>query len=514
MRCLCILAFALVGLSLTAGESLAKERRFAMVVGYNDSDDANLKKLRYADDDALRNARLLDHVTDKLILLTQLDKESQRLFGPQSMGSPTRANIIAGLKKLRAAMDDARAAGDQPILYFAYSGHGNYDAEGRGYIHLADGRFTTRDLYFHLFEPAKTDPIILMVDACNAALLVNSRGVVTRRRVTSEKKLNLENYPNVGVVLASSTVGETHEWGRYLAGVFSHEVRSGLLGPADLNGDEKVTFIELAAFIAAANDRVANPTVRVKAYIRPPLSHPNLALIDIGQGTFPAKLRIQRSFKGKAHVVDSDLIRYADFHKGPSQEFTLALTNKDSFVLVQGEDEFVIPKGTQGTVEVGNLQRRKRTVLSARGAGSDYFERTLFHRKYDAGYASTYLSQDYLMGLKVQRFNLDPWYENENGWLALAAGIGSIGAAAVFHAAAFNAAEEGEQATWADQRHLANQRADRNQTTANILYGLGGAAALTSALLFALDRNVTAETYEPPLRLNIGPTGISLQTKL
>ena len=165
-------------------------------------------------------------------------------------------------------------------------------------------------------------------------------------------------------------------------------------------------------------------------------------------------------------------------------------------------------------MELSQLERRKRTVLSARGAGSDYFERTLFHRKYDAGYAKTYLNEDYLMGLKVQRFNLEPWYENENGWLALAAGIGSMGAAAVFHNAAFNAAEEGEQSTWADQRHLANQRAERNQTTANILYGLGGAAALTSVLLFALNRKVSTETYEPPLRLNVTPTGITLQTKL
>ena len=72
-----------------------------------------------------------------------------------------------------------------------------------------------------------------------------------------------------------------------------------------------------------------------------------------------------------------------------------------------------------------------------------------------------------------------------------------MGAAAVFHNAAFNAAEEGEQATWADHRHLANQRAERNQTTANILYGVGGAAAVTSILLFMLDRDVTAAPDAP-----------------
>ena len=73
-------------------------------------------------------------------------------------------------------MNKAREAGDRPILYFVYTGHGNYDAEGRGYVHLADGRFTTRDLYHHVIAPSRGDPVILLVDACNAALLVHSRG--------------------------------------------------------------------------------------------------------------------------------------------------------------------------------------------------------------------------------------------------------------------------------------------------------------------------------------------------
>ena len=514
MRMAALLALLIMVSVSWTGETKAAERRFALVVGYNDSDDPALKRLRYADDDALRNARLLSHVTDRMIVLTAPDKETRRLFGAQDIAAPTRAAVIGSLRKLHKAMDKARAQGDEPILYFAYSGHGNYDAEGRGYVHLKDGRFTTRDLYYHFFEPARKAAVILMVDACNAALLVNSRGPVTRRRVTRSVTMNLENYPNVGVILASSTVGETHEWGRYLAGIFSHEVRSGLLGPADLNGDEKITFPELAAFIAAANDRVANPTVRVKAYIRPPLSNPNLAIVDLGKGSFPAKLRIRRAFEGKAHVVDSDLVRYADFHKGPKQEFTLALTSDEAFVLVHGDDEFVVPKGARGTLNVEDLERRKRTVISARGAGSDYFDRTLFHRTYDLGFANRYLNQDYLLGLRVERFHLDPWYENQMGWVALAAGIGSMGVAAGFHTSAIDAAAEGENAHWADVRHEANQRAGRYEQAAHILYAVGGAVALTSTLLFLLDRPVSSQTYEPPLSIHVGPGGILLKTKL
>lgn len=504
----------LLALGLLMGSAQAKEQRFALVIGYNDSDDAALQKLRYADDDALRNARLLAHVSTETILLAQVDAETRRLLKPQGFGAPTRAAVLAGLQKLRASMDQARADGDEAILYFSYSGHGNYDSEGRGYVHLKDGRFTTRDLYHHLFDKTRQDTVILMVDACNAALLVNSRGPVTRRKVVRSGDLNLENYPHVGLVLASSSVGETHEWGRYLAGVFSHEVRSGLLGPADLNNDERVTFGELAAFIAAANDRVSNPSVRVKAYIRPPLTKPNLAIIDLKAGTFPARLRIRDSFLGKAHVVDSDLIRYADFHKGKGKEFSLALTNTDAFVLVHGEDEFVVPRGASGVLNLEDLQRRKRTVISARGAGSDYFDRTLFSREFDEGYAGRYLREDYLLGLQVERFKFDPWYENDNGWLALAAGLGSMGVAMGFHSAAYDAATQGEQAHWADVRDDMNQRAGRYESTAQVLYAVGGAAALTSVLLFILDRPISVETYRPPLSVQIGPQGIVLSTDL
>ena len=83
---------------------------------------------------------------------------------------------------------------------------------------MSTAKLTTRDLYYHLFGPSKGDPVVLMVDACNAALLVHSRGVGDRRPARPSR-MNLEHYPNVGVVLSSSSGGETHEWGRHLAGV-------------------------------------------------------------------------------------------------------------------------------------------------------------------------------------------------------------------------------------------------------------------------------------------------------
>ena len=506
----CALALSVLAV---ASSATAAEKRFALVVGYNFSDDSALKPLRYADDDALRYADLFSHATVKTVVLTQLDKETRRLVGKRRVGTPTRARLIAELKRIKQRMDAAKAKGHRPMLYFAYSGHGNYDAAGRGYVHLRGGRFTTRDLYYHLFEGFRDYPVVLIVDACNAALLVNSRGVARRRKARAHR-LRLENYPNVGVILASSTVGETHEWGRFLAGIFSHEIRSGLLGPADLNGDKKITFAELAAFVAAANARVRNPTVRVRAYIRPPTRHPNFAIMDLNRARFPVRVRIGRTIRGRAHVVDSELIRYADFHKGARQTFTLALTSRKPFVIVHGDDEYVVPAGARGVLQLKDLVRRKRTVLSARGAGSDYFERTLFHQAYSRSYAQRYLQNEYLSGLTLERFELLPWYKNDGAWVALASGVGTLAVAAGYHVAAFNAGKAAEQTQWADERQTWIHRMSRRQTTAGILYGVGGAAVLTSVLLFVLNRQTRRERYKPPFSISIHPNGISLQARL
>ena len=493
----------------------AEDRRFAVVVGYNQSDDPDLDDLAYADDDALRTSELLGHMADRVVTLTTLDRESSTLWGQVDVTEPTRDAVIGALRSVREDMAKAKAEGHRPILYFVYSGHGNYDAEGRGYVHLRGGRLTTRDLYHHVLSPGgATDPVILMVDACNAALLVHSRGSRSERRPSGPTVLRLERHPHVGVVLASSTVGETHEWGRYLAGIFSHEVRSGLLGPADVDDDGRVTFAELAAFVASANARVTNPTVRVTPYIRPPLTEPNLALVDFSAARFPARIRVSSALSGKAHLVDQDLIRIADFHKAGSQSFWLALPRKGSFVLVRGDDEYVVPPGATGSIALETLERRKRTMLSARGAGSAYFDRTLFQQSFGSDFAKGYLQGDYVADLEVRRFVELPWYRNTAAWTTVGLGVAALAAGGGLQGAASDSRDLALATPWADERARHNADMDRYQTSAQIMAGLGGAALVGSAIWFAMDRPLAEERYQPPLRVHFGPGGILLETDL
>jgi hypothetical protein len=84
------------------------------------------------------------------------------------------------------------------------------------------------------------------------------------------EKETLARFPNVGAILATSPEQQTHEWDRYQAGVFSHEVLSGLRGAADVNGDHQIEYSELQAFITAANREVRDPRARPEVLTHAP----------------------------------------------------------------------------------------------------------------------------------------------------------------------------------------------------------------------------------------------------
>lgn len=505
-----ILAFLLGSMVTAVAE--AADRRFAVVVGYNGSDDPELASLAYADDDAMRYTQLLSNTTLSTRTLVELDSASRDLWGDVRTTAPTREAVLAALQATQRSMAKVRAAGDRPVLYFVYTGHGNYDAEGRGYVHLQGGRLTTRDIYHHVIAPSQGDPVVLLVDACNAALLVHSRGV--ERRVASPTSLRLERYPNVGVILASSTVGEVHEWGRYLAGVFSHEVRSALLGPGDVNGDGAVSFAELAAFVHGANRRVNNPTIRLTPYIRPPLGEPNFAVIDHRQSRFPAQIRVDTAFSGKAHLVDENLVRVADFHKAPGEVMWLAIPGDGPFVLVHGDTEYMLPKGTRGPVSIRELERRERQVVATRGARSDYFDRTLFSAPYRLSDAEQYLTSSYLDDLVVTRLVARPWHDNVGAWAAAGIGAVGLGVGAGLSALAVDASHQAHQAQWADTRDDLNARTAELEAGGYLMLGFGAAALAGGLLWFAFDQPVAEERYDPPLEILVGPTGFLLKTRL
>ncbi len=501
-RCLgipvCILALFLSTAALAAD-------RLVLIVGNNQPVDGDLEPLQYADDDALMYANLFRGVSDDVRVLARADEGTKGLR-PDSgqLEAPTRAAVLATMDALVAEAERRAGEGREVVLYFVFSGHGNYDEEGRGYLHLEDGRLTTRDLFYHLVTRAEGFHLVLLIDACNAGFLIQSRGGAERRPAGSPT-LDLEQYGNVGLILSSSSAGEVREWGRYLAGIFSHQVRSGLTGIADVDGDRQVTFQELASFVAAANARVENPALRLTPYIRPPLSAPSLPVLDLEEARYGRWLRLWFEADARVTLLDEDLVRCADMNLDGGHAAEVAVVPKGRVLaVVDDRREYVIPADLKGTVELKTLEAREAQPLSARGVDR-YYREHLFAEPYGRAFAMEYLGGRYAESLVFQRRTPRPWYENGWGWAATGTGVALLVASGALGFEALAEQDAARQTPWADERAAHNDRlSDLEGWT--IGTAVAGAAALaTGIVILAVDRPMEVHTVAP----EVGP-GITL----
>ena len=157
------------------------------------------------------------------------------------------------------------------VVYFVYAGHGNVE-NGRGYLALEDARLFGADLEQLIVDRVGGAETHFIVDACYSVFLAMSRGPGGERREAHGFSAlgGLAARPGVGLLLSTSSARESHEWSEFQAGVFSHEVRSGLLGAADANGDGQVSYREIAAFVERANAPIPNERFRPDVYAKEP----------------------------------------------------------------------------------------------------------------------------------------------------------------------------------------------------------------------------------------------------
>lgn len=304
-----------LGLSQLAAAAPA---RFAVVLGNNRPESASEVTLRYADDDAAATHRLLSEAGVHSVLLTTLDSETQRIDGTaRPDGPPTWTALVAALsghfEKLRSA-----AEGGELLIF--YSGHGDV-AHGEGYVMLEDRRLTRRLLYQLLARsPALRNHVI--IDACKSYFLAFERGP-GGERADYAGAFNDAQVParlfNTGFILSTSSDRDSHEWERFQAGIFSHEVRSALRGAADLDGNGRISYAELGAFLTTANQGIHNRRFRPDFAIRPPSRELDTELLS-----WPSEVAMTLTGGlGHLYVESSSGERLLDVH--PSQEQTLAL---------------------------------------------------------------------------------------------------------------------------------------------------------------------------------------------
>jgi len=398
-----------VGLLTCASSAQARTRTYAVVIAQNRSLDPGVKPLRYADDDGVKTWELLSLYADRAKLFVVMDEETTRLHPDAAKVAevPERQAILDQLARFNDEMARDLARGDEPELFLVYAGHGDVDANGQGYVNLHDARLTRSDLYREVIAPSKAKFVHVVIDACKSYFMVNARGgkkwLDDRVDPADDKsdaqvrafleEEQLDRYPRAGVIVATSGDQETHEWSRYQGGILSHELRSALSGAADVNGDGRVEYSELRAFLAAANARVKHPEARVQVFARAPSLDRHHALVDLRQAQESASrfLHFAPELAGRFHIEDDRGVRYADLNKEPGAAFDVVVSGRRGYYVRRAHDaiedgeEVSVPTPSQRRVEVARLSFRPR-IVAARGSIEQSFRNDLFTVAFGRGF--------------------------------------------------------------------------------------------------------------------------------
>ncbi|MBI5544699.1 MAG: hypothetical protein HY901_12475, partial [Deltaproteobacteria bacterium] len=209
-------------------------------------------------------------------------------------------------------------------FYFVFAGHGDV-ADGRGFVELSDGPFTSDDLDVLLARVGARESHVIL-DSCNSFFVISPRKPGGRRFATpSDAAESLaRRHPGVGVFLSTSAEAQVYEWSELQSGIFSHAVRSGLAGAADADGDSRVSYQELAAFVDIAAAGIRNPGYRPKVFARGPAGDGNRTLVDLNARNL-AVLAIDDPGAVRLRVRDTDGLRWVDLYKEEGASIELRL---------------------------------------------------------------------------------------------------------------------------------------------------------------------------------------------
>jgi len=475
-----IVAVVIALVSLAAAHARASPVVVAVIAGVNTSVDTDLPPLRYADDDAVLYRDLFRQLGATTFLLARPDDNTRRLHA-EAVGDarpPRRAALDRAVAEAAAAINAARASGLATVFYFIYAGHGNV-RDGEGYIGLEDDRLTAADLERRILAVVAADQMHVVIDACYSGLLAGARGPGGERRPLSgfSRFHGLADDDRIGLLLSTSSARDSHEWEGFQAGVFSYEVRSGMYGAADADGDGRVSYGEIAAFVARANAAIPNERFRPDVYARPPRGSD--LLLDL-RDALHRRLEIGGSIAAHYVLEDGLGVHVLDFHNAADQNVAIIhpAGRGDLFLRrIDDDREYRVRSDAADVVTIAGLDGRPPRTLS-RGAAHESFNLT-FSLQFDAEV--------------VRRFGT-PWavatasVDVEHRWrpsalTALGIGAGISAAALAFELSARSVHDgvtpEESQASVAAR----NAKFASRDSAARICAGIGAAAIATGLVM-------------------------------
>jgi hypothetical protein len=334
-----------------------KQVAFALILGVSKSPSVEQEVLRYADDDAARYDELFRAMGFGTFVLSRFDENTLQLHPDSARRArpPRYEEYRRTLLALANEIRTAKQGGAAPSLYFVYAGHGQIQ-QNHGTLALEDAWLKDSDLYDAIVQLDATRTHVI-VDACHADSLVLERGPGgNRRRAQGFVELAARvSDPKVGLFLSSSATGEAHEWEGFQAGVFSHEVRSGLYGAADADGDGRISYRELAGFVQRANQSVRNERYRPQVLARAPGATD--ALLDL-RFLKTRRLLLSETDPGAHQFLEDERgVRVLDFHnsEGKKTSLYLPITLGPLFLKrLSDHVEYVVPT-TAGQLRLASL---------------------------------------------------------------------------------------------------------------------------------------------------------------
>ncbi len=461
--------------------SSGRPARFALILGVNRSVDQDAPLLRYADDDAAKYQELFRGLGARTYLVARLDANTERLHAQAAAEAhePTRDELVRTVDQLVSDVRFARERHVRTIVYVVYSGHGSIDKD-RAYLSLEDARLFGSDLDDLVFDRVGASEYHVIVDACQSYLLASARGPGGQRREVHDfaARPGIRPRANLGMLFSTSPSGESHEWQGVEAGIFSHEVRSGLYGAADANGDGLVTYAEIASFVQRANAAIPAERFRPGVYAREPQA--GGALVDL-RGLPGHRIEIDGREHAHYTLENSEGVQIAEFHNAPDQHVTLIEPAQSLPLYLRRLDddaEFAIPIGVE-RVRVEDLAP-SNSAIATRGAAANAFAK-IFSLSFGPKWVHGLPSGDDLpeQAADRERGSSRPVF----GWSLV-----GLGAAAVSTGVGLVLSAQQERSGLAADASQ-QQAADVNRTLqarswqAGLAFGLGGAATAAGALL-------------------------------
>jgi hypothetical protein len=486
---------------------------FAIVVGNNRPEDASRQALHFADDDAVAMHTLLREAGVDSILLARFDDDTAGLrngVGPD--GPPTWTALKAQFDAIVGRMRTATAAGERVEFMLFYSGHGDVE-RGEGYVSLEDGRLTRERLYSLLVQsPAVRNHVV--IDACRSYFMAYERGAGGRREPYTGAfpiPSNPGDLANTGFVLSTSSDRESHEWERYQAGIFTHQVRSALRGAADVDRDGHISYAELGAFLNAANAGITNPRFRPDFLVRPPGQSPGS--LDVEIFSWPsgeAVVSLDRPDDGHIFVETAQGERVLDVHPEATQFLSVHLPRERPLFVRRSADDTEYRIDNSGPAVLSGLdpERARETGKGALHYALDQLFASPFGTDTVVSYRNQVRNQ---LELAQARNEGAPAQSRRSAWLQPTAGWTVVGSAMVGLGLASWATERYETGKNLSQR----ERAQRNETISTLTLGAavaGGMAVVAGGLWLtcrmSFEKDATSSTQVAVTPVNdVGQAG-------